>query len=211
MDSDRGRQASGSAPVQIRDRVNPLDDLLANLTSGDEALAEAASNALAQTGEAAFPRLKSLLESSDVDHRWWAVRTLAQFASPPIEWLMSSLNDPSSEVREAAALALSAHPEEISVPSLIRALSDSDSMVGTLAANALVSIGNAAVPSLITAYENTSLNARVHILHALAELRDHRAIQLMMKAMDSDSAVLNYWAKEGIERLGLNMVYIKPD
>ncbi len=191
--------------------MNSLDNLLANLTSGDEALAEAASNELAQMGEPALPRLRSLLDSSDMDHRWWAVRTLAQFAVSPVEWLTSSLNDAASEVREAAALALSSHPDEKSIPFLILALSDGDSMVGTLAANALVLIGKAAVPFLITAYENTSLSARVHILHALAEIRDHRAIQLMMKALDSDSAVLNYWAKEGLERLGLNMVYIKPD
>ncbi|MCL4530907.1 MAG: HEAT repeat domain-containing protein [Chloroflexi bacterium] len=191
--------------------MNSLDNLLADLTSGDESLAEAASNALAQIGESALPRLKQLLESLDADHRWWAVRTLAQFDEPPVEWLVGSLNDPSPEVREAAALALSSYPNEESAPALIRALSDSDSMVGTLAANALVLIGNAAVPSLLDAYESAPLNARIHILRALAEIRDHRAIRLLMKAMDSDSAMLNYWAKEGIERLGLNMVYIKPD
>ncbi len=191
--------------------MTSLDDLLADLTSGDETLAEAASGALAQTGESALPRLKSLLESPVADHRWWAVRTLAQFAALPVEWLTSSLNDPASEVREAAALALSSHPDEKSVSALIRALSDSDSMVGTLAANALGLIGNASVPPLLDAYEGAPLNAQIHILRALAEIRDHRAIQLMMKAMDSDSAMLNYWAKEGLERLGMNMVYIKPD
>ncbi len=185
--------------------------LLADLTSGDETLAEAAANSLALVGASALPRLQTLLESSNADYRWWAVRTLAQFDAPPLEWLTRSLNDPAPEVREAAALALSSHPEEKSVPALIHALSDSDSMVGTLAANALVLIGSVAVPSLLERYENSPLNARIHILHALAEIRDHRAIQLMMKAMDSGSAMLNYWAREGIERLGLNMVYIKPD
>jgi len=28
--------------------------------------------------------------------------------------------------------------------------------------------------------------------------------------MDEESALLQYWASEGLERLGLNMVYIKP-
>ena len=191
--------------------MDSLDDLLAGLTGGDETLAEDASNALAQAGESALPRLKSLLEASDADYRWWAIRTLAQFAAPPIEWLTNSLNDPSPEVRQAAALALSSHPDEKSVPTLIHALSDGDSMVGTLAVNALVVIGNASVPPLLDAYENASLNVRIHILRALAEIRDHRAIKLMLKATEADSAMLNYWAKEGLERLGLNMVYIKPD
>jgi hypothetical protein len=32
----------------------------------------------------------------------------------------------------------------------------------------------------------------------------------MMKVMQEDSALLGHWAKEGLERLGLDMVYIKP-
>jgi len=28
--------------------------------------------------------------------------------------------------------------------------------------------------------------------------------------MGEDSALLQHWAKEGLERLGLNMIYIKP-
>lgn len=191
--------------------MKSLDDLLADLTSGDETLAETASDALGQMGESALPRLRTLLESSDADHRWWTVRTLAQLDVPPIEWLTNSLNDPASEVREAAALALLSHPSEESVSALVRALDDSDSMVGTLAASALVLIGKAAVPSLMDGYENASTNARIHILRALAEIRDYRAIRLMMKAMESDSAMLSYWANEGLERLGLDMVYIKPD
>ena len=188
-----------------------LDDLLADLTSGDESLADAASSELAQAGESVLPKLSILLESTDADHRWWAVRTLAQTEEPPLEWLRRVLNDPSSEVREAAALALSSHPDEESIPVLIRALSDSDSMVGMLAVNALALIGKAAVPLLLDAYENAPPNARIHILHTLAEIHDHRVIAVMMKAMDVDSAILNYWAKEGLERLGLNMVYIKPE
>ena len=32
----------------------------------------------------------------------------------------------------------------------------------------------------------------------------------MMKVMEEDSVLLQHWAKEGLERLGLDMVYIKP-
>jgi hypothetical protein len=33
----------------------------------------------------------------------------------------------------------------------------------------------------------------------------------MMKAMDQESAALQYWAREGLEALGLDMVYMKPE
>jgi HEAT repeat protein len=83
-------------------------------------------------------------------------------------------------------------------------------MVGTLAANALVTIGSTAVPPLIVAVKTASQSARVHALRALAEIRDHRAIPVMMQVMNEDSVLLQHWAKEGLERLGLDMVYIKP-
>jgi HEAT repeat protein len=83
-------------------------------------------------------------------------------------------------------------------------------MVSSLAVNALVKIGNAAVPSLIDIVKNSRQSARIHALRALAEIRDHRAIPVMMKVMEEDSALLQHWAKEGLDRLGLDMVYMKP-
>ena len=191
--------------------MSSLDDLLADLTSGDESRAEAAAASLAHLNSLVFPALESLLRSSDADHRWWAVRTMAQMREPRPEWLIRALNDPSAEVREAAALALRAHPVEEAAPALVQALNDEDAMVGTLAANALIAIGRPIVPLLLDSFVDAPQRARIHILHALAEIGDHRAIPLMMKAMGEDSAVLHYWANEGLERLGLNMVYIKPD
>jgi HEAT repeat protein len=192
--------------------VSSLEYLLADLRSENEARAEAAAAELAQLGEEAIKPLESLLQSSVVDQRWWAVRTLAQMQEPPLEWLILSLGDPSDEVREAAALALVLHPTEKAIPSLIGVLSDANAgMLGTLTANALTTIGKAAVPGLLEAYENARPQARIQIMRCLAEIRDHRAISLMLKATEDDSAMLSYWAKEGLEGLGLNMVYIKPD
>jgi len=188
-----------------------LDDLFADLISGDEARAEAAACGFARVGEIAFSVLGSLFQSSIIDHRWWAIRTLAQMREPPVDWLILALDDLSVEVREAAALALSAHPSENAIPGLIRALCDTEEMLGTLAMNALTEIGKPAVPALLEACQNAQPKARIQIMRALADIRDHRAISLMLKATDEDSAMLNYWVKEGLERLGLNMVYIKPE
>jgi HEAT repeat protein len=191
--------------------VSSLDRLVADLTSENEARAEAAAAELAHLGGTALTPLESLLQSSVVDERWWAVRTLAQMDTPPLEWLIDALRDPSNEVREAAALALSAHPDEMAVPGLVRVLSYADGLLATLVANALTAIGKPAVPKLLEAFNNARPQARIQIMRSLAEIRDHRAISTMLKATDEDSAMLNYWAQEGLERLGLNMVYIKPE
>ncbi len=127
------------------------------------------------------------------------------------EWLIPFLlNDSAPEVRQCAALGLAAKADESAVQPLVEALSDKDSMVGNLAMNALVSIGKSAVPALIECVKNKSQSARILALRALAEIRDHRAIPVMMQVMDEDSVLLQHWAKEGLERLGLDMVYIRP-
>jgi len=195
--------------------VSSLQNLLNDLISGDEARAERAVSPLIDLGEEAIPALLDLTKSSDADQRWWGLRVLAQSPSPSgtsrqAGWLVPFLNDPAPEVRQCAALGLAARPDEAAIQPLIRALSDEDGMVGGLAVNALVKIGGAAVPSLIEAVKSAPQLARIHALRALAEIRDHRAIQVMMQAMGEDSALLQHWAKEGLERLGLNMVYIKP-
>jgi HEAT repeat protein len=190
--------------------VFSLQDLLSDLTSGSETRAERAVPNLIDLGEEAIPALLDLTRSSEVDHRWWGLRVLAQSPHSQAEWLVPFLNDPAREVRQCAALGLAIKPDESAIQPLVQALSDQDSMVSSLAVNALVKIGKVAVPSLIEVVKNAPQSARIHALRALAEIRDHRAIPVMMKVMEEDSALLQHWAKEGLDRLGLDMVYIKP-
>ena len=190
--------------------MSSLQDLLSDLTSGSETRAEKAVPALIELGDEAIPALLDLTRSSDVDHRWWALRVLAQSPQAQAQWLVPFLTDPAREVRQCAALGLAIKPDESATGPLVQALSDEDSMVSSLAVNALVKIGKAAVPSLIEVVKSAPQTARIHALRALAEIRDHRAIPVMMKVMEEDSALLQHWAKEGLDRLGLDMVYMKP-
>jgi HEAT repeat protein len=187
-----------------------LRALLNDLTSGNEARAEKAVPSIIELGEDAIPALLDLTRSSDVDHRWWGLRVLAQSPHCRADWLVRFLNDPAREVRQCAALGLAIKPEESAVQPLVQALSDEDSMVSSLVVNALVKIGGAAVPALMDVMKAASQSTRIHALRALAEIRDHRAIPVMMKVMEENSALLQHWAKEGLERLGLEMVYVKP-
>lgn len=193
-----------------RNNVTTLQDLLDDLTSRDEARAENAVSALIELGEEAIPALLKSTKSKDADSRWWALRVLSQSPHSRTEWLVPFLNDPAPEVRQCAALGLSIKPDKSATQPLIRALSDEDTLVSNLSVKALVKIGSAAVPSLIESVKSGSQSARILALRALVEIRDHRAIPVMMQVMNEDSALLQHWAKEGLERLGLDMVYIKP-
>ena len=196
--------------LRLPDNVNSLRELLDRLLAGDEARAEQASLALVEMGSDAIPALMELAHSPDSESRWWALRTLAQSPLLQTEWLIPFLDDPTPEVRQCAALGLGSKPDEKATQALVRALSDEDSMVCSLAVKALIAVGNNAVPSLIEQVKSLPPSARIHALRALAEIRDHRAIPVMMQVMEEDSALLQYWAKEGLERLGLDMVYLKP-
>ena len=187
-----------------------LQELLRDLTSGNETRAEQAVPGLIELGEEATSALLELTRSPNADHRWWALRVLAQSPHAQTEWLVPFLSDPAREVRQCAALGLAIKPGESAVGPLVQALSDEDSMVSSLAVNALVKIGSPAVPALMEVVKKAPQSARIHALRALAEIRDHRAIPVMMKVMEEDSVLLQHWAKEGLDRLGLDMVYIKP-
>lgn len=192
--------------------MTTLQELLNDLASGDETRAENAAAALSGLGESAFPSLLDLTRSPDADTRWWAVRALAQSPRCRTEWLIPFLiEDPAPEVRQCAALGLAGKADESAIQPLVRALNDADGMVGSLAATALVKIGGAAVPFLIEVVESGRQVARVNALRALAEIKDPRAIPTMMKVMEEGSCLMQHWAQEGLERLGLNMIYIKPD
>jgi HEAT repeat protein len=191
--------------------VSTLQDLLDELLSGDETRAENAVPALIELGEDAISALMDAAQSPNADSRWWALRTLAQSPLLRTEWLVPFLlNDPAPEVRQCAALGLGTKAYESAIQPLVQALSDKDSMTGNLAMHALVKIGKPAVPALIECVKNEKQLARILALRALAEIRDHRAIAVMMQVMEEDSVLLQHWAKEGLERLGLDMVYIKP-
>ncbi len=182
------------------------------MTCGDDLRAENSISEIVQLGVAAIPALLDLTHSADVDSRWWAVRALAASPHARTEDLIPLLGDSAPEIRSAAALALCDHPHESAVEALIKSLADEDSITAGLAGNALVKIGKPAVLPLTKVVWNASLgvHVRVEALRALAQIGDHRAIPVMMKALDEESALLQYWAKEGLNRLGLNMVYIKP-
>ncbi len=192
--------------------MDTLQAALRDLTSGDESLAEQAVAQMVELGQAAIPALLDLALTPDIDTRWWAVRTLSQSPHASTESLIPFLlTDPAPEVRQCAALGLGYRATAGSIEPLLQALYDKDSLTASLAANALIKIGKDTVPALIACvHQKENQPARILALRALAEIRDHRAIPVMMQVMEEESVLLQHWAKEGLERLGLDMVYIKP-
>jgi HEAT repeat protein len=188
-----------------------LEVYLNALSSGDDAQAEYAARQIAAQGQAALPALQPLLADPHPDTRWWAVRSLASLqGADVIPQLVQALSDPDPGIRQCAARGLQDRPDERAVPALITALQDSDSLVVRIAANALVASGQMAVPALLQAAQDGPQKSQLEAMRALALIGDQRSIPFLFDALDSDSMLMEYWANEGLERMGVGMVFFKP-
>jgi HEAT repeat protein len=192
-----------------------IQNLIAALAGGGEARAEAATVELAALPESLRPEalsaLQGLLAAPEADSRWWAVRALAELPGEDITpLLLQALHDEDASVRQCAALGLRQHPDPESVSGLARALGDPDPLARRLARAALEAIGGDAVPRLLEVMEGGSHAARLEAVRALAKLGDTRSIPALFEALD-DSALLEYWANEGLERMGVGMSLFIPE
>ncbi|MBX3046322.1 MAG: HEAT repeat domain-containing protein [Anaerolineales bacterium] len=192
--------------------MSTLGELLADLQSGDSTRAEAAATALPAHADAALTGLQPLLQSNDPETRWWAVRSLAGFSHPEAsELLTQALADPDAGVQQCAALALSQRTHAGALAPLVSLLANPDSLLARLAGDALVAQGAAALEPLAAALQDSpSPSARVEAARALALIGDTRAIPALFKLLDSESAMLEHWASEGLQKMGVGMSFFKP-
>lgn len=189
-----------------------LDELISTLRSGDDEVAERAAKALGRGGEKAVEALSKLLDEEDSDTRWWAVRALAEVEDVEVgELLLKGLEDREAAVRQCAAVALRKSPSAVASDQLVELLGDEDRMLARLAADALVAIGKPATRALIAVVESGKGKARLEAVRALAMIGDHDSIQALFKLLDEDSALLEYWASEGLDKMGVGMSFFQPE
>ena len=204
-----------------------LADILNDLTGGDDSLAEAAAQSLselpAELQLEAINALRALLASPEVDRRWWAARALSELPVSGTHILLAqALKDPDPSIRQSAALGLRAQivrtpdwrPEPAILEALLLALSeglkDPDPLAARLAAHALRAIGEPAVPQLLELLDHSDHAVRLLLVRILAEIGDPRAIPALFAVLDEDTIIMEYWANEGLEKMGVGMTYFFP-
>jgi len=67
------------------------------------------------------------------------------------------------------------------------------------------------VPGLLEAMQGGDQRVRVEAVRAFAKIGDPRAIPALFEALDEGSALIEYWANEGLEKMGVGMVFYKPE
>jgi HEAT repeat protein len=187
---------------------SPLTDLF----SGDD---DRALTALAHIGPEHLPDLQAALAAPDADARWWAVRALAELArqsdATALALLLTLTADTDADVRAAVFQALGESRAVEAITPLLFALGDASPYLARLAADALIRIGPPAVPGLIRALEHDAEpRVRVNAARALARIGEAAAIPALFRALADESNLVQHWADEGLERLGVGQVYVKP-
>jgi HEAT repeat protein len=186
-------------------------DLVSEFTCGSDQRAELAALQLSAAGTRSLDILNELLEHQNLEVRWWATRSLADLrTTEAIPLLLKSLNDLDPGVRQCAAIALRGQPDPAAIPQLLSALDAEDRLLSRLAGDALITIGEEAVPALIAVMDGGSQSARLEAARALAAIGDTRAIPVLIKVLDQDSAILEHWAEQGLEKMGVGTVFFEP-
>jgi HEAT repeat protein len=189
-----------------------LEYLLAELTSGDDIRAESASGQFISYGKAAVEALIDLYNNEDADIRWWAIRALSAFNLPKAkEYLTRGLRDESLEVRQCATLALRENPDPAAIPELVSLLGHKNKMLSRLAGDALIAIGKEATQAIIYLIEIGPQTGKIEATRVLASIEDPESISSLFKLLDEDSTLLRYWAEEGLNKMGIGMVFFKPE
>jgi HEAT repeat protein len=192
--------------------MRDFEDVLDELSCGEDARAEAALTYLAAWGPEVVDLLQERLRNPEPEVRWWAVRGLAEVKDERVpELLVKALSDADKSVRWCAGLALRENPSEKAGPALLSLLADQDALTRRLAGDALVAIGSPVVTQLLQAMQSGEQSARIEAVRALAKIGDERAIPALFEALDDGSALVEYWANEGLDKMGVGMVFYKPE
>ncbi|MQC26077.1 MAG: HEAT repeat domain-containing protein [Chloroflexi bacterium] len=185
---------------------------LAELSSGDAARAEAAALQPPEAQQDALDGLARLLGEEDAEARWWATRALAEFKQAEAgKLLVAALQDEDESVRHTAMLSLRQNPQPIAIDRLIELLGSPEALEARLAGDALIAQGKAATPGLLAVLEPGSETGRVEAARALAHIKDLRSVSALFQLLESDSVMLEHWANEGLEAMGIGMRFFATE
>jgi len=184
---------------------------LAELVSSDAERAEHAASSPPADQDKSLVALAELFNKQDPETRWWAVRALAEFTSKDAgELLTRALMDEDESVRLCAALSLRKSPHPNSTNNLIDHLGSKDKLLARLSGDALIALGEEATPALLIVLNSDDDNAKVEAARALAIIGDTNSISGLFQLLGSRSLLLEHWANEGLEKMGLGMRFFEP-
>ncbi|MCP4541651.1 MAG: hypothetical protein GY832_31345 [Chloroflexi bacterium] len=184
---------------------------LDSVVAGDDIRSEQAAMILGREGDAVLSPLRDLLSDTNPDRRWWATRAIAAIGThAACEQLVMALTDPDPDVRACAVQGLGDLQAEQAVAGLVRCLADPIPLVSRIAADSLARIGLPAVPSLITALQDSETPVRAGAARALSIIQPEDAVPALCAALDDPSAIVTHYAEIALERMGVGLILFHP-
>ena len=191
--------------------MEDLHALLHALNITDDEQVEQVHALLINYGEAAIPVLNELLNSTDFEKRALAISALSHLHHPASQQaLFRGLSDPYPIVRYSALLGLRRLPNPKTIPTLVQFLCEEDPLPARLATDALIALGEDAIPALVETLERQRPHGRIGAARALASIDHMDVIQPLLKALGDRSRLVDYWAREGLNQRGLGLVFFSP-
>ncbi|OTX97405.1 hypothetical protein BK729_16330 [Bacillus thuringiensis serovar wratislaviensis] len=158
---------------------NMIEQLIGALDSPDEEVRKAAAQALGKAGEPrAVEPLIAILEDDRLYPRLEASKALGKIGLPAVDLLIKGLGKISFN-------------NEIVPPE--KAFWEKKFYVHDMAARTLVRVGKVAVPSLIEIIEGNDEVLCQHAADALARIKDKRAVDPLIKALNQYSSEITTW------------------
>ncbi|MBN1317115.1 MAG: HEAT repeat domain-containing protein [Anaerolineales bacterium] len=186
------------------------------LNNGDEAQKEEAAleliNAADSDAGTIISELGAVLENGDEDARWWAARALAGIYHPQAaRLLLAALSDPDEDIRVCAIMGLGEHKGGGAVDQLLNLMRESSEYVARHIGDALSKIGEEAAPGLIAALEDERIIVRVQAARSLVRIESQQAIPALIKALDDPEPIVEHYAWEALQRMGVGVtVFFRP-
>jgi HEAT repeat protein len=160
-------------------------------------------------GAPAVRTLARAMPDSRPDVRYAATDALLALGRTTLPDLQTALTDTDPLLREGAALALARlAPEALStvgeaaIPALVSALRRDVGPLREVAVSALGRIGKAAVPALLRALDDKSWDVRALAVDALGQLGDPLAVPGLLRILESDDADLRARAASALGTIG---------
>ncbi|MEK7441286.1 MAG: HEAT repeat domain-containing protein [Chloroflexota bacterium] len=124
--------------------------------------------------------------------------------------LIEFVNGSDDETRAAAIYALRTRSTADAVTALITVLANPDTFLARTACDSLIHIGKVATSNLIEALKDQNIQTRGLAARALAHIKDQSSIPALFNALDDESMMVQYWADEALEKMGVGQIYFKP-
>lgn len=174
--------------------ASAVGDLIRRFAHPDQAVFQKAWDAVTALGPAAEPELIAALSSGDPAVAEAAAGALGGSGSKAaVEPLIGALTTWKSR-RYVAAWGLGEIQDQRAIPALVAALGDRDLEVAKYATRSLVKFGPRATPALLRALDAPDARARHYALRALGEIRDPPAFDAILAAGGKVERDVHLWA-----------------